>query len=224
MRSFIKYIFVSLIVITALFFFGLTILAFSLSFITCVVAVMYLTGHVFEIIINKLAMRIVIKKNHRRPFLFSYWFPVVLRRRYWTFTRTFMFTSDTLYKFGNPHDLDVNKLFGLSGGFNHLKNSIRFGWNIAEDMQKINIFAYERYKGKFKFNKIAELPLNKWYTFQICFMLETAVLSVYDENNNIIMKPFLIKFKRSFFEYKLGIYFGGEMRAPKDIVFLKTDK
>ncbi len=170
-------------------------------------------------------MKIVIHKNHGRPFLFNYIFPFVIFRRYWFFTRTFMFTEDTLYKFGNEHDLDVNKLFGLSGGFNHFKNSVRFGWNINEYMQKINIFAYIRCDGKFKFIKIAELPINEWFTFELSFMNETAILRITDANKKLINSPpFLIKFKRSFIEYKLGIYFGGNMRAPKNITFYKSAK
>lgn len=225
MRTFFKYILFSIALITFFSLMNWRYVAFALSFITAIICAMFLVGHIYEIILNKLAMRIVIYKNHRRPFLFNYLFPFVIFRKYWFFTRTFMFTEDTLYKFGNEHDLDVNKLFGLSGGFNHFKNSVRFGWNINENMQKINIFAYIHNDGKFKFNKIAELLINQWFTFEFSFMDETAILRIYDINRNLInTPPFLIKFKRGFIEYKLGIYFGGNMRAPKNITFYKSTK
>ena len=123
------------------------------------------------------------------------------------------FTESCLYKFGDVDDFDINKLFGRSFGMHH-KNSVRFGWRTEKD--KILISSYVYINGIREYNDICTCDINKKYTFTIDCR-DTLILL------EISAEPYKTRYgikmeNHTNFGYKLYPYFGGNKKAPHDIM------
>ncbi len=132
-----------------------------------------------------------------------------------------IFDSSCCYKL--PDD-DINKLFGFSIGFNHMKNSIRFGWRNLYPSKEIEIFAFYHIDGQFKYRKICNIDIDKQYTYSCVIEKKDDYyfysLTVFDGENILgSYKSYLFKLKsKANFSYNLFPYFGGNMPAPHDMV------
>lgn len=166
-----------------------------------------------------LKRKIKIKKNRHYPFL-PIFLPKWVNKNMNTIRKgKFMFTNSCMYKFEGADQHDVNKLFGFSIGFHH-KNSFRFGWRPIIHENKIEIVGYEYHDGiRQPTMPICRVYLNKWYDCEIIYN-PLIQRTYYIFNKEIMFNDFKIK-KRFGLGYTLGIYFGGNRKAPHDIIIYK---
>jgi len=128
-----------------------------------------------------------------------------------------------LYDLKDEDQGDVNKLFGYSLGLHH-KNSLRFGWRANIKNATIEIVAYE-YRDKVRsVVSICEVKLNEYYKFDIVYHdFGWIQYTVYEDNGFQVMSigsSYHMKHKYNF-GYTLGLYFGGNEKAPQDITIYK---
>jgi hypothetical protein len=134
-----------------------------------------------------------------------------------------MFTGSCLYDLKDEDQGDVNKLFGYSLGLHH-NNSLRFGWRANIKNATIEIVAYE-YRLKVRYvTPICEVKLNEPYRFDIQYNGYSQVTyTVYEDNGFQVMSivnPLQLQRKYNI-GYTLGLYFGGNEKAPQDITLYK---
>lgn len=170
-------------------------------------------------------MKLIILKNKRRPFPNLGLFPVIINRnKSFSIIKHFKFSNSCIYHFDDDDQYDVNKLFGFSIGFHH-NNSCRFGWRPNKDLTKIEIVGYEYHnKVRIPTIPICEVELNKWYEYKIIYLsgFKTVHYIVGDAVNNFVGGYNTIELKNKFsLGYTLRLYFGGNKKAPHNIVIYK---
>ncbi len=170
-------------------------------------------------------MTIKIYKNFHYPFLYFFIFKplIFLNKKEKKFCYKFKFTKSCLYDLHNEDEHDVDKLFGFSVGHHHKNSSFRFGWRPILKNNSIQIVAYEYHNGKRQQTKIiGEVEINKWYTYTLKYNIKDGMGQYFitDEYNNTMSLLTISRKKIKFlpFGYKLFIYFGGNEKAPQDIV------
>ena len=124
------------------------------------------------------------------------------------------FDKNCSYILNEEDQEDINKLFGYSLGFNHHKDSARFGWFYKDNT--IHLYAYVYDDGVRKSKLIRNLDLNTEY-----------VLTLVDEGKNWLFSvddswstPSEVRIdKKHDFKigYKLWPYFGGNNPAPHNM-------
>lgn len=179
-------------------------------------------------ILFKKEMKKLIPKNCRRPFpYFDFFIPVLINRnKDYSITRYFKFTETAIYFIEDEDQYDVNKLFGFSFGWHH-RDSVRFGWRPNGDLSKVEIVGYE-YINKLRVPTIpiTDIELNKWYEYTIKYsalssQIEYIVTDGTEHHSTV--HPITLKNKWNL-GYKLFLYFGGNKKAPHDIVIYQTNK
>lgn len=178
-------------------------------------------------------MKITIRKGRHYPCLIPIGFPIWVKKNEGTHrTAKFMFTDSCMFDLKDEDQWDVNKLFGFSIGHHHRGSSFRFGWRPKLETNTIEIVAYEYHSGfRLKTMSICEVELNKWYKFRIGYLphLNKTTYHIGDiKTKKMIKDRFLVDFvnnvnlaKKSGLGYKLGVYFGGNEKAPQDITIYK---
>lgn len=174
-------------------------------------------------------MKKLIPKNCRRPFpYFDFFIPVLINRnKEYSVTRYFKFTESAIYFIEDEDQYDVNKLFGFSFGWHH-RDSVRFGWRPNKTLDKIEIVGYE-YIDKLRVPTIpiCDVDLNKWYKYELKYKAGVDCQIEYDVTNGIThygtIHPIKLK-KKWNLGYKLFLYFGGNKKAPRDIVIYQENK
>ena len=164
--------------------------------------------------------RIKIKKGRHYPWLIPIAFPFWVRKDDSNYrSAQFMFTDSCMFDLKDEDQWDVNKLFGFSLGMHH-KTSFRFGWRPILKNRTIEIVAYEYHDGfRFKTMPICEVELNKWHKFTVSYN-NKANKSFYFVNRHCITNTVNLM-KKSGLGYTLGVYFGGNEKAPQDITIYK---
>jgi hypothetical protein len=127
-----------------------------------------------------------------------------------------IFDDSCRYTLEGVDQEDTNKLFGWSYGL-HRNNSIRCGWEYVPEVDKIKLTLYV-YESEIRIEK----EINQLYDINEKIRLEL----LYKANRIILMsgnyeEKFGMKFiessMKSIWGYKLGVYFGGNKTAPKDM-------
>lgn len=170
-------------------------------------------------------MKKVISKNKRRPHWSFEFIPILINReKDFEIAKCIVFSDSAIYKFDDEDQHDVNKLFGFSLGWHH-KNSVRFGWRPNCDLSRIEIVGYEYINGlRLSTIPICEVDLNKVYKYRLTYnhQLERIEYWISDgDNQNATCHPVSIKRKYTL-GYKLGLYFGGNKKAPHDIIIYEN--
>ena len=177
-------------------------------------------------------MKIVIKKGRHYPWGIPLALPVWVKKNEGKFrTAKFMFTDSCMFDLKDEDQWDVNKLFGFSIGHHH-NTSFRFGWRPKLETQTIEIVAYEYHDGfRFRTMPICEVELNTCYTFRIGYLphINRSYYNVSDcKTDKLIKDRFIVDFKNDVklqkkwgLGYTLGVYFGGNEKAPHDITIYK---
>jgi hypothetical protein len=178
-------------------------------------------------------IRIKIKKGRHYPYLIPIVFPFCVKKnKESSRIATFMFTDSCMFDLYDEDQWDVNKLFGFSIGHHQHGSSFRFGWRPILTENLIEIVAYEYHDGvRMKTMPICRIKLNKWYGFRLVYLpqinktyyyvndIEIDILirdrEIYKLTNDVNLK------KKSGLGYTLGIYFGGNEKAPQDITIYK---
>jgi hypothetical protein len=166
-------------------------------------------------------MKIKIGKGHHYPWLIPIAFPVWVSKKNGKLRMAnFMFTESCLFDLHDEDQWDVNKLFGFSIGHHQKKSSFRFGWRPKLETGKIEIVAYEYHDNvRQKTMPICEVEINKWYKYCISYRpySNRSYYFVGDDgfHNDINLK------KKWGLGYTLGVYFGGNEKAPQDVIIYK---
>jgi hypothetical protein len=171
-------------------------------------------------------MRRKIKKNWRRPFPWFEFIPIIFKKdKSFSIVKDFEFTPSTMYHFDDADQFDVNKLFGFSIGMHHT-NSFRFGWRPSKDLLKMEIVGYE-YHNKVRVPTIPlyEIEIGKTYRFKMDYLSDKQqVKYTILDNLDIIfaIHKSNVDIKKCW-GYRLGLYFGGNKKAPHDMIFFQTN-
>ena len=132
----------------------------------------------------------------------------------------FMFTDSCMFNLVDEDQLDVNKLFGFSIGHHQKRTSFRFGWRPIIDEDVIEILAYEYHDGvRQKPKPICKVELNQWYTYRLLYDNNTNKIIYYVDRESL-MNTLDLELTHGF-GYTLGVYFGGNEKAPQDITIYK---
>jgi hypothetical protein len=170
-------------------------------------------------------MKIKILKNKHYPFPYFFLALPVWTGKFKEIEKNFMFTESCLYDLQNNDQFDVNKLFGFSIGLHH-NISFRFGWRALPNEKKIEILTDEYHDGIRQEQKsIGKINIDVWYKFQLIYywdnVNEKTIYYLYNPYESYgITNNFSIK-KKSGLGYTLGLYFGGNKKAPHDIIIYK---
>lgn len=125
------------------------------------------------------------------------------------------FDDTVRYNIGSDQS-DINKLTGISYGMHH-RDSDRIGWRYLIDRDMVEIVGYSYENG----TRVAATHL--WYA-HIGEELTVSISSDYKDNKrtvwytcntNTVSKTY--DTHSHFFNYTLGLYFGGDCTAPHDI-------
>jgi hypothetical protein len=165
--------------------------------------------------------RITIKKGRHYPYLIPIVFPFCVKKNDNNFrTAEFMFTESCMFDLHDEDQWDVNKLFGFSIGHHQRGSSFRFGWRPILNENLIEIVGYEYHDGiRQKTMPICKVKLYKWHKFIISYNNETNKSIYFVNNIKFVNDVNLIK--KSGLGYTLGVYFGGNEKAPQDITIFK---
>tara|TARA_R110000824_G_scaffold319842_1_gene506821 strand:- start:1065 stop:1625 length:561 start_codon:yes stop_codon:yes gene_type:complete len=133
------------------------------------------------------------------------------KSNYITFKAIFDTTS-IYYTDNADNQYDVNKLYGVSDcGCNHKHYSMRLGWRWLND--SLEVLWFKHMHGTFTFEKIRTIDLNQSYDYSIT--LEDSVYIVCVGGVCMTTKR---SCKGTYRHYYLYPYFGGDEKAPHDII------
>ena len=167
-------------------------------------------------------MRIKIKKGRHYPWLIPVVLPFWVRKNDSNYrVAEFMFSRSCLFDLQDEDQHDVNKLFGFSIGHHQKRSSFRFGWRPLLDEQLIEIVGYEYHDGvRQPTIPVCKVSLNEWHKFTISYNNKSNKSFYFVDRDPPIMKDANLK-KKSGLGYTLGVYFGGNERAPQNITIYK---
>ena len=167
--------------------------------------------------------RIKIRKGRHYPGLFPFSIPCpvwVKRNKIYSRSAEFMFTDSCMFDLYDEDQWDVNKLFGFSIGHHHKGSSFRFGWRPILDENLIEIVAYEYHDGfRMRTQPIRKVRLNEWHKFRVSYNNENFK-ATYLVNDLDYTYPVYLMDDHGW-GYTLGVYFGGNEKAPQDIIINK---
>lgn len=156
--------------------------------------------------------QIILKGFHRPLQLIPACFRNMKIGKTFKFSKTIVFTDSCKYDLKSLDQYDWNKLFGISTERIH-KDSWRFAWrNLNNNSVEVCAYCYDN--GKRWTSGITILPFDTPHTFTIerdedgyiLFKVNGKYLAVVHDEK-----------KRKFF-WGCGLYFGGNRRAPHNIV------
>jgi len=125
-----------------------------------------------------------------------------------------VFNNTCKYELPIDDQEDINKLFGYSLGFDHHKDSARFGWFYQDGT--IHLYAYVYDNGVRKSKLIKNIDLNNTYILTLVDEGKNWLFSV-DDGWSIVGQVRIEKSCDFKIGYKLWPYFGGNNPAPHDI-------
>jgi hypothetical protein len=119
---------------------------------------------------------------------------------------------------------DINKLYGISYGFDNHYRSVRVGWKYNSNLGVIEIYSYAYGKGKRYIKKL----------FYTALYDETEFVIKRDSSNSVSITAFngknhyidIIKdIDKSWIRFKQWPYFGGDKPAPEKMkIFIREEK
>lgn len=129
------------------------------------------------------------------------------------FSKTVVFTDSCKYDLKSSDQYDWNKLFGISTERIH-KDSWRFAWrNLNNNNVEVCAYCYDN--GERWTSGILTLPLGIPHTFTIERDEDGYIL--FNVNGKYFLAEIHDEKKRKFF-WGCGLYFGGNRKAPHNIV------
>lgn len=137
-------------------------------------------------------------------------------------TKTFIFTESCRYDLGNIDQLDINKLFGIGLGLRHHNNSIRLGWNYDEIQKKIAIYSYDYNYGDRYSRLLTLVPIGEKVKLEIRMNWKQNFYRVFENDKEIGSVQYEFPNKLCL-KTKLGVYFGGNQKAPHTMEILELN-
>lgn len=130
--------------------------------------------------------------------------------------KTVTFLDGCNYWLDGPDFQDTNKLFGLAflpGGVH--KESARFGWRY-DNGQRIVLSAYCYIKGERFIKDLCKVPMFTKITCALYVQKENYVFDVLMDGVPLA-NEYVPKFHDSAWSFPLGVYFGGNQTAPRNM-------
>lgn len=170
-------------------------------------------------------MKFTIKKGRHRPGNWWKCIRIWCNKKSLSYRVTFDFTAN--YDLQGPDNDDVNKLFGFGYFWNLHKESARFGWNYNLQTGKVNLFAYTYVNGQRSFTKLCEISRTYLYDLTLIELPDRYVFDVKDGRTGLpitLTINSVSKLHHKKWSYHLGLYFGGNQKAPHSITVEMTKK
>lgn len=156
-----------------------------------------------------MTFRIPAGRHRALPLRLGFWW----RRN--SFTWVVRFTDNCRYDLGNDDQLDTNKLVGIGYLPGHHKDSARFGWRYDKMKGQIEIMAYCYVNGQRKIQSLCFCEIGKEYVLQLKMLINSYYMAVHERGETpIIGSDWIDHNHNKHFKYRLGVYFGGNRRAP----------
>lgn len=155
----------------------------------------------------------IFKDHHRaRPLRFGiYWHKT-------SFTWKVKFDESCRYDLGNDDQFDTNKLCGIGYLPGHHHESARFGWRYWTDRKEIELSAYCYVNGRRVIQHICFCEIGKEYDLYLKILSTSYYLSVCESGTPTITGFTWVDHSHNkHFKYRLGLYFGGQAKAPHEI-------
>lgn len=168
-------------------------------------------------------MKVTIKKGRHYPYLIPIGLPICVKKNGSTIqSGDFMFTRSCLFDLHDEDQHDVNKLFGFSIGHHQKGSSFRFGWRPILKNETIEIVAYEYHDGVRQATMpLCEIKINRWHEFILSYNPQKEKTYYFIDKKSYSFDTGFLK-KKSGLGYTLGIYFGGNEKAPQDITIFRN--
>jgi hypothetical protein len=135
------------------------------------------------------------------------------------------FTDESKYDVGEDQS-DINKLFGVSYGHHH-NQSDRIGWRYNKKTDLIDLFLYSYENSKRIKTYLTSVTVGYYDTYIINLdVMEnngyrntnvSIYKTLYGMTAKIFSLSYMYKHTHTKYGYSLGLYFGGNQKAPKTI-------
>lgn len=159
-----------------------------------------------------MTFRIPRGRHRARPLRFGFWWG----RK--SFTWTVKFTESCRYDLGNEDQDDTNKLIGIGYLPGHHKDSARFGWRYDTKTEHVEILSYCYVNGRREIQQICYCAIGQEYDLHLKVLSTCYYLAVHDKNDPLSIRFAWVNHTHSKkFMYRLGVFFGGQARAPHEI-------
>lgn len=137
---------------------------------------------------------------------------------------TFMFMGSCEYDQTKTGD-EVNKLYGMTYGFDVHYRSIRLGWRHV-GKGEIQILAYSYSEGKRSISYLCTVrSYNRYRTVIYRGSFTNTEIKIYDNKENLIASANVaVNSTSDWFKFRLYPYFGGIPTAPKDMEIYIEEK
>lgn len=119
----------------------------------------------------------------------------------------YIFEKSCAYLRGDEDQLDLNKLHGIGYFPSHHKNSARFAWRYAPEINLIQIFSYIYDRGVRKTEWICDIPIGKKIKASIFIHKDKYLFKV--DKDGLSRRLWVNKYSDNKIGYHLGIYVGG---------------
>lgn len=157
-----------------------------------------------------------IPKGHHWAWPLRVWF-------WWnrkSFTRFVKFDDTCRYDLQSPDQFDTNKLFGIGYLPWHHKDSARFGWRYWTERKEIEISAYCYVNGQRSITHIGFCEIGKTYQIELNPLGDSYYFRCYEVCNQYLNPnggAVVTHGHKKKFMYRLGVFFGGNRKAPHEI-------
>lgn len=135
----------------------------------------------------------------------------------------FMFSDACLYPMTSNDDYDINKLYGITFGFDEHYRSLRLGWRCIDG--KIQIFTYWYSDGKRGYTYLWTVEANETYLarFNKISNAQYQILLTGSADNLLANAIVNVNSSSDIVKFKLWPYFGGNLKAPQDMKIYITE-
>jgi hypothetical protein len=155
-----------------------------------------------------------IHKGKHKP---SWWWlrwPLWFNKR--TIKRKVTFSFSSKYDIGQDQE-DHNKLFGIGYLWSPHKDSARFGWRYDNKKNKFIISAYCYVNGQRIMENLCEVVANHPYTMTMYVQQDYYRFMVEKESGDMLAVYSVPFWHNKKISYPLGLYFGGNKKAPNQM-------
>lgn len=164
-----------------------------------------------------MTFRIPKGKHRARPFWPWLWWSKK------NFAWVVKFEENCRYDLRTNDQFDTNKLVGVGYLPGHHKESARFGWRFWTDRGEIELTAYCYLNGQRMIRHIGFCEINKWYRIELFISRWSYHFTLDTIDGNSIGHTEVKHTNTRKLQYRLGPYFGGNARAPRDM-HIKIEK
>ena len=165
-------------------------------------------------------MKVKKNRHYGTPFPFPHFFGCKTNRFFES--KSIQFDDTIKYNIGEDQS-DVNKLFGFSYGLHHT-DSDRIGFRYIPETNNVQLVLYSYEKGtRLKTQALCNVEIGEKVTISLYVGLnedkkrEGRVKIISETRDVVVDVTFNREVKSPWLRYTLGLYFGGNRRAPHTI-------